>query len=190
VWRFAHDEADQSIHGEILFRPACQGKACEEAVIIDDIYFETHAKEERVLLFLRDHDHPKTLLNNDDFFSAFEMELLLGHYFFVKYENDLAQRFAQLHEPETYTECICGSSTVVTASAQAALEARAGGAKTVFLKLEGETPLYPTEVLVSHGVEVVEGLDIDAVKAAMEKADATKPETLQPADLSGILKKL
>jgi hypothetical protein len=159
-------------------------------VIIDDIYFETHAKEERVLLFLRDHDHPKTLLNNDDFFSAFEMELLLGHYFFVKYENDLAQRFAQLHEPETYMECICGSSTVVTASAQAALEARAGGAKTVFLKLEGETPLYPTEVLVSHGVEVVEGLDIDAVKAAMEKADATKPETLQPADLSGILKKL
>ncbi len=190
VWRFAHDAEDTSVHGEILFRPECSEEACEEAIIIDDHYFGTYKKEERVLLFLRDHDHQKTLLNNDDFFNTFNMELLLGHYFFVKYEDDLAKRFSALHEPESYMEVISESSTVVTASAQAALEARVSGAKVVFLQLEGETPLYPLNILEKHGVKVVSGLDIEAVKSALAEATSEKPTGLKPFDESDLLKNL
>jgi hypothetical protein len=190
VWRFAHDEEDRSVHGEVLFRPECEQADCEEAVIIDDHYFRTHPKEERTVLFLRDHDHQKILLNNDAFFQSFEMELLLGHYFFVKYEDDLAKRFLVLHEPEEYMEIISGSTTLVTASSQAALEARASGTKVVFLKLEGEVPLYSSQLLQRYGVEIVEGLDAEAVRKALARATSKKPEELTMFDESGLLKNL
>jgi len=191
VWRFAHDEEDRSVHGEMLFRPECASQeGCEEAVIIDDHYFQTHSKEERIVLFLRDHDHQKILLNNDAFFESFEMELLLGHYFFVKYEDDLAKRFLVLHEPEEYMEIISGSTTLITASSQAALEARAAGTKVVFLKLEGETPLYRAQLLQRYGVEVVEGLNAQAVKDAIARATSKKPEELKRFDESDLLKNL
>ncbi|MCF6206428.1 MAG: hypothetical protein L3J47_06000 [Sulfurovum sp.] len=188
VWRFAHDAEDRSVHGEILFKTGCDDETCEEAVIIDDFYFKEHAKEERTLLFLRDHDHEKVILSNPEFFNSFDMELLLGHYFFVKYEDDLAKLFSTLHEPEEYTECISSSSTVVTASSQAALEARAGGAKVVFIRLQ-EDPIYPEELLVQHGVEVVEGLDAGMLEKALATATAAKPEMLKPFNVDGILKK-
>ena len=191
VWRFAHDSEDRSIHGEVLFRTDCTHEVdCLNAVIVDDFYFQSSQKEERILLFLRDHDHQKTLLNNDVFFKSFDMELLLGHYFFVKYEDDLAKLFSVLHEAEEYQTLIATSTTLVTASSQAALEARASGAKVVFLQLEGERPLYAATLLEKHGVEVVQGLDIEATKAALSRAASQKPSDLKPFDETGLLKKI
>ncbi len=190
VWRFAHDSSDHSIHGEILFKTDCDDASCENAVIVDDLYFETCEKEERILFFLRDYDHDKTILNHADFFQAFDIELLLGNYFFVKYEDALAKLFATLHEPETYVEMIRGSSTVVTASSQAAFEAKASGARTIFMQLEN-TPLYPTELLQQYGIEVIEGLDKAALQSALNRT--TEAEALKeiiPFDVNSILKKL
>jgi hypothetical protein len=183
VLRFAHDETDRSVHGEILLRPDCQDASCLEAVIVDDIYFEGSKKEERVLFFLGDHDHHKTILSQPDFFRQFEMELLLGHYFFVKYEDALAELFGRLHEPEEYTEAITQSQTVVTAAAQTALEAKASGAKVLFIATE-ETPLYPLSVLEAYGIRVIEGFDAPALREALtlespEATRALKPYTYE-----------
>jgi len=190
VWRFAHDENDRSIHGEILFRAECSDTTCLEAVIVDDLYFDKRAKEERVLFFLRDYDHDKTILSHSDFFAQFDMELLLGNYFFVKYEDDLAKHFTRLHEPEEYTDLISGSTTVVTASSQAALEAKASGAKVIFLDI-GTELLYPEAILRSHGIRVVEGFDADAVKKSLDGEDTLpKAEPLKLFDPSPLLKEL
>jgi len=190
VYRFAHDEEDVSVHGETLFRPDCENPECEEAVIVDAQYFEPISKTERVLFFLRDYDHDKTILNNAGFFEQFDMELLLGHYFFVKYENELEKLFAVLHEPEEYTELISGSKTVVTASAQAAVEAKAGGGKVIFLLLENQTPLYPVNLLEAFGITIVNGFDADALNMALhnENPDATKSLHVFSAD--ALLKEL
>lgn len=64
------------------------------------------------------------------------MELLLGNYFYVKYESDLEKIFATLHEAEEYIDLICTSSRVVTASFQTALEASVAGAEVIFIELE------------------------------------------------------
>ncbi len=190
VYRFAHDEEDTSVHGETLFKPDCQVPECEEAVIIDAQYFEEKPKTERVLFFLRDYDHDKTILNNAEFFKQFDMELLLGHYFFVKYENELEKLFATLHEPEEYTELICGSRTVVTASVQAAVEAKAGGAKVVFMLLENQTPLYPVTLLEAYGITVVNGFDVDALGAALKRENLDATKSLQPFSADALLKEL
>lgn len=190
VWRFAHDNSDHSIHGETLFKTDCDDEVCENALIVDDLYFEKCEKEERILFFLRDYDHDKTILNHADFFQAFNMELLLGNYFFVKYEDALSKLFATLHEPETYVDMIRESTTVVTASSQAALEAKASGARTIYMQLE-DVPLYPAALLREYGIEVVEGLQEDALRAILDRTDTQQAnKELKPFNETSLLKKL
>ena len=162
VWRFEVGNDDVSVHGEILFKVECKDESCVDAVIIDDTYFEETAKEERILFFLNDADYDKTILNNEAFFKTLNMELLLGNYFFVKYEDDLAKLFSALHEPEEYMDLIKSSSHIVTASAQTALEAKVSGAKVIYLQLSNND-LYPVELLKTYGIDIVNGFDAELV---------------------------
>jgi len=175
VFRFAHSKEDCSIHGEKLFKAGCDSDECLEAMIIDDRYYNTVEKEERTLFFLGDADYDKVILNNASFFQNFEMEILLGNYFFVKYEDALAKLFTILHEPEEYRDLIEHSTTLVTASAQAAVEARANGTKVIFLNIMGE-PLYSESLMSSYGIDIVDGFDSETLKFYLEneKKDAVQ----------------
>jgi hypothetical protein len=162
VWRFEVGNDDVSVHGETLFKVECKDESCEDAVIIDDDYFEETAKEERILFFLSDADYDKTILSNEAFFKTLNMELLLGNYFFVKYEDDLAKLFSTLHEPEEYMDLIKSSSHIVTASAQTALEAKVSGAKVIYLHLPNND-LYSVEHLKTYGIDIVNGFNTEEV---------------------------
>lgn len=162
VWRFEVGNDDVSVHGETLFKVECKDESCVDAVIIDDTYFEETAKEERTLFFLSDADYDKTILSNEAFFKELDMELLLGNYFFVKYEDDLAKLFSTLHEPEEYIDLIKNSSHIVTASAQTAVEAKVSGAKVIYLQLSNND-LYPVELLKTYGIDIVNGFDAELV---------------------------
>jgi len=135
VFRFAETDEDSTIHDEVMLTVDCDNDACISANIVDDFYFEEHKKEERTLFFLGDSDADKTILNNSDVFVDQNVELLLGHYFYVKYESDLEKLFSKLHESEEYMELIATSSRVVTASYQTALEAKVAGAEVIFINL-------------------------------------------------------
>jgi len=171
VWRFAHSIDDKSIHGETLLRAVAKEEADIDAAIVEQSYYDTHAKEERVLFFLGDSDYDKIILNNESFFKSFEMELLLGNYFFVKYEDDLAKLFKVLHEPEEYETLIQSSTTVVTSSSQTALEAKIAGAKVIYIDLIGDT-IYPVALLNALGIESVKELNMEAVTALLNKNSA------------------
>ena len=179
VMRFAHDANDSAVHGEILFVPNCEKDSCLEAVVVDDQYFEEKEKEKRVLFFLGDYDHDKTILDNEAFFKMFDMELLLGHYFFVKYEDDLAECFDTLHEPEEYAELLTQSDTVVTASAQAALEAKASGAKVIYMDI-GRPALYPLKLLEEYGIQIVQGFDERELREALDAPTPNASKVLKP----------
>jgi len=189
VWRFAHDADDQSIHGETLFRVNCQSDDCLEAVIVDEMYRAEGEKEERVLFFLSDADYDKTILGNEDFFKAFEMELLLGNYFFVKYEDDLAKLFTTLHEAEEYVDLIQHSSTVVTASSQTALEAKSCGAQVIYIDLGKET-LYPTSLLRAEGISIVDGFDANSLKVSLDDKKEEKNTSINSFDVNKIKSEL
>ena len=159
VWRFAHDGNDTPVHSEKVLGV--------DTVLVDDTFFEQEEKEERILFFLGDADYNKTILGNEDFFKAFDMELLLGNYFFVKYEDDLAKLFTTLHEPEEYKDLIKTTTTLVTASSQAALEAKVAGAKVIYILLD-ERNFYPLELLKSYGIAVLEGFNKDTLAELLQ----------------------
>ena len=137
VFRFAENDNDKSIHGEIMLTVDCKkDEKCISSIIVDDIYFEQHKKVDRTLFFLGDSDSDKTILNSADFFKDSGIELLLGNYFYVKYEDDLKNIFTTLYEPEEYTQLICSSKRVITASLQTAIEASVAGAEVFYLSEE------------------------------------------------------
>lgn len=179
VWRFAHDENDKAIHDEIVLSV--------DTVLVDDIYFEETDKEERILFFLGDADYDKVVLSNELFFKSFDMELLLGNYFFVKYEDDLAKLFSTLHEPEEYTDLIISSTSVVTASAQTALEAKASGAKVIFIHTD--KALYPVDLLSAYGIHIVEDFDSEAVNEYLQNDLSTDVKSIDKIDDKKILLK-
>jgi len=189
VWRFEHDSSDNSVHGETLFRVDCKDDTCVDAKIIDDMYFEETKKEDRTLFFLNDADYDKIILKNEAFFKEFDMELLLGNYFFVKYENDLAKLFSTLHEPEEYVDLIKNSSCVVTASGQTALEAKASGAKVIFLNIANNA-IYPVEMLHDYGIEIVDGFDVEQLKGHLQNDSLTDGKSIQKFDEKKIQNKL
>ncbi|MCK4440987.1 MAG: hypothetical protein KAU90_03215 [Sulfurovaceae bacterium] len=125
VFRFAQSCDDSSHYGETMIDYT--------DIIVDDIYLQKHQKEDRVLFFLSDSDADKKILSHADFFKDSDMELLLGHYFYVKYEDALAKIFKKVYEAEEYIDLICSSKIVVTASLQTALEAQSCGAKVIFI---------------------------------------------------------
>ena len=181
VWRFAHSENDQAIHDEIVLDV--------DTILVDEIYFEETKKEERTLFFLSDADYDKIILNNEDFFKAFDMELLLGNYFFVKYEDDLAKLFSTLHEPEEYDDLMKGSSTVVTASAQTALEVKASGGRSIYLNI-ADNPLDPVDTLREYGIEVIDGFDIEKLQDVLATDSVVAGKALEKVDSKSISEKL
>ena len=191
VFRFAETDEDKSIHGEVMLSIDCEDEDCISSVIVDDLYFEEHEKEERTLFFLGDSDANKTILNNAEFFKAFDMELLLGHYFYVKYEDDLEKIFKTLHEAEEYTELICSSIRVVTASVQTALEAKVTGAEVVFIALKALTT-KESRLLDSLGIIIINGFEIDTFKEIEFKNISNSLKTIEKSAIivSKIIKNL
>jgi hypothetical protein len=178
VWRFVHDSSDVSVHGEILLKPGCKNDDCVDAVIVDDTYFEECIKEERTLFFLSDADYDKMILSNEAFFKTLDMELLLGNYFFVKYEDDLGKLFSILHEPEEYADLIKDSSCIVTASTQTALEAKVSGAKVIYIDLSDDR-LYPVELLNENGINIVNGFNAEAVTKYLNEEISVTENTIK-----------
>lgn len=181
VWRFAHDENDNAIHDEMVLDV--------NTVLVDEVYFEETEKEERTLFFLGDADYDKIVLGNADFFKEFDMELLLGNYFFVKYEDDLAKLFSTLHEPEEYGDLIKGSSTVVTCSAQTALEVKASGGRSIYLHITNN-PLYPIGMLGEYGIEIIDGFNIEALQTVLATTIVNTAKTVEKIDDKNLFSKL
>ena len=181
VWRFEVGSDDQSVHGETLFKVECKDDSCENAVIISDDYFDETQKVERTLFFLSDADYDKTILSNEAFFKTLNMELLLGNYFFVKYEDDLAKLFSTMHEPEEYVDLITSSSCIVTTSSQAALEAKASGGKVIYIDFLDDT-LYSVELLKTYGIDIVNGFDAKEVAKYLEEKAQVSQKIIEPFD--------
>ena len=187
VLRFEKSAEDNTLINEIMFKLECTDKNCQNALIVDDEYFEENSKEQRVLFFLGDTDHHKDILEQEEFFKNFNMELLLGNYFFVKYEDDIAKLFSKLHEPEEYMNIIKSSSTVVTCSSQTAMEAKVSGADVIYIKIYKDS-LYPSKLLKAYGIKIVDGFDILSLKLYLNSKDKASFKYIDKVNIFNLLK--
>ena len=71
------------------------------------------------------------------------MDLLMGFYHFLGYENSLKESFGTIHDSETYDEVIRSTNVLLSASPQAVLQNLAAGGRPVYL----QRPDYPHDFL-------------------------------------------
>ncbi|HHH37434.1 MAG TPA: hypothetical protein ENK77_02330 [Epsilonproteobacteria bacterium] len=176
------DEASR--FGEILLKPVCleNEEQCIETPLVDRDYFSQNAsREERILFFLGDADYDKVILSEREFFESVEMDLLLGNYFFVKYEKVLSEIFHKLYEPEEYTELLLARSRVFTASMQCALEARAAGASVVY-KRKGDEDASLLKRLAEYGIIQIDLYDKEYLLNAFTLCDNNGKKGIKPID--------
>ena len=179
VWRLAESVEDKAIYDEKMIS--------KDSLIIDDtLYLPSQNKTENVVYFLGDSDYGKIILNNKDFFASHQMELLLGNYFFVKYENDLEKIFTTLHEPEDYVEVMSSAKIIVTSSSQTAIEAKLTGAKVIYLNID-KNSVYEKEILANCNITVVDGFDSEGLNKAINNCDTQIEKKLNLYNIDEIM---
>ena len=167
------DDCDtQSLYGERVIKPISDDGI--SSIMIDTKYSLKSEKDDRVLLFLGDADRSKDILSNEDFLNETDMELLLGSYFYVKYEEKIASHFSKVYEADEYSELITSSSTIVTSSMQTALEAISSNADLIYMKQYGDSTCMLKE-LEAYGVKIINYFDKSALSNSLKReTTATK----------------
>ncbi|MDD2781205.1 hypothetical protein [Sulfuricurvum sp.] len=160
--RISDDPAVVKHSGEFLISPYAQGEGIYKAVVVDEHYFEPLVKTIPLALFFGDDDYEKDLEAAQEIFAPFKMDLLMGFYHFLGYEETLKSSFTTVHDTEAYEKVIRESEILVSASPQAVLQSLAGGGKPVYL----QRPDYPRDFIPlfeSLSIPIVDGVTKDSL---------------------------
>lgn len=171
--RIGDDPADTKHDKEFLISPYLEGEGICKGVMVHERYYEQLPKTIPMALFFGDDDYEKDLEANQTLFAQFNMELLMGFYHFLGYENALKESFAIIHEPEAYDEVIRRSEILVSASPQAVLQNLAGGGKPIYLHRPDYTrdfiPLFE-----SLSIPIIEGFSREQLMQSIKDATSHK----------------
>jgi hypothetical protein len=175
VERFERVVRVQPCGGESRYGETVVDPLDEEGCLIAARYAKAagFSKAGRFLIF-RDTDPAKELLEHRKSFEGVGLALYWGSYFYVKYEDLLAESFVEIRESEEYAELVEEAETVVTAMSQTALEARAAGARVLYLD-RGETPDCLAGFWKSLEIPVVPLGDRVAMKSALAEVQPGAP---------------
>ncbi len=132
--RISDNPSDTKHDKELLISPYLEGEGICKATVVNERYFEPLPKTIPIALFFGDDDYEKDLEKCQELFKPLDMELLMGFYHFLGYENSLKESFTTIHESEEYDEVIRKSEVLVSASPQAVLQNLAAGGKPIYLQ--------------------------------------------------------
>lgn len=132
--RVTDDPADAKHPNEFLISPYLDGEGICKAVAIDERYYDQLPKTIPTALFFGDDDYEKDLEKYQEVFQSAKMDLLMGFYHFLGYENSLKESFGTIHDAEAYDEVVRRTDVLISASPQALLQNLAGGGRPVYLQ--------------------------------------------------------
>ena len=108
-----------------------------EGIVVDtSIYTKQENPKLEKTIFFGDDDYYNIFLALVEKSGEFDINLLMGHYFFLGNEKIFDKHFANVIDEEEYVETIKDSKYLLTASLQTALESLACGNKPVLFKRE------------------------------------------------------
>lgn len=187
--RVNDDESTQKHPDEYLVNPYIKAENTCNALAIDEKYFQVKPKIIKRALFFGDDDYEEDLLKNKAMFDELDLELQLGFYFFIGYEDKMGNTFTKFHEFEDYDDVIQKSEVLVTCSPQAVLENLASQGRPVFI----QRPDYGREFLPlfnALNVPIIEGYNKEILSNILDKVLSHKYKTLEQnnAELTKFLK--
>ena len=143
-----------------------------EGIVVDtSIYTKQENPKLEKTIFFGDDDYYNIFLALVEKSGEFDINLLMGHYFFLGNEKIFDKHFANVIDEEEYVETIKDSKYLLTASLQTALESLACGNKPVLFKREDK--IYDEKLIEKLNLPVIEANDL---KDLLEKFDTSISE--------------
>ena len=140
-----------------------------EGIVVDtSIYTKQENPKLEKTIFFGDDDYYNIFLALVEKSGEYDINLLMGHYFFLGNEKIFDKHFANVIDEEAYVETIKDSKYLLTASLQTALESLACGNKPVLFKREDK--IYDEKLISELNLPVIEA---DSLKNLLEKFDAS-----------------
>jgi len=143
---------------EFLISPYLQGDRIATGTVVDTKYTEVLPKTIPMALFFGDDDYEKDLELHQTLFAPYKMELLMGFYHFLGYENSLKESFGAIHDSEEYDTVIRHTDVLISSSPMAVLQNLSGGGRPIYL----QRPDYERDFLPlfeKMGIPVIDGYD-------------------------------
>lgn len=110
------------------------GEELDGIIVDESIYSKNLNPTLEKTIFFGDDDYNNIFLEVVKEFGKFDINLLMGHYFFLGNEKIFANQFSNVIDEEEYVQTIQNSKYLLTASLQTAFESLACGNKPVLFK--------------------------------------------------------
>lgn len=148
-------------------------KDFERVVVDTTIYKPSNTKIDKTLFF-GDDDYENILLNLLKKSDKLDINLLMGHYFFLGNEKILQKHFNTVFDEESYTQTIAESKYLLTSSLQTALESLSCQNKPVLFKRVDKT--YDEVLIQNLNLPVIEQKELSLAYEEFEAIISNYPE--------------
>ncbi len=110
------------------------GEELNEIIVDESIYIKNENPTIEKTIFFGDDDYHNLLLGIIEDSKKYDINLLMGHYFFLGNEKIFVNHFSNIIDEEEYLQTIQNSKYLLTASLQTALESLSCGNKPVLFR--------------------------------------------------------
>jgi hypothetical protein len=144
-------------------------------IIVDkSIYTKIENPSIEKLMFFGDDDYNNLFIDMCKESSKYDIELLMGHYFFLGNEKVFKEHFKNVIDEEEYVETIQNTKYLLTASLQTALESISCGNKPVLFKRADKT--YNNKLISSLNLPTINEDSIESIIEKFENIIKKYPE--------------
>jgi len=144
-------------------------------IIVDEsIYTKVENPSIEKLIFFGDDDYNNLFIDMCKESSKYDIELLMGHYFFLGNEKVFKEHFKNVIDEEEYVETIQNTKYLLTASFQTAMESISCGNKPVLFKREDK--IYNEDLILSLNLPTINENSIESIIKKFEKIIKEYPE--------------
>lgn len=135
------------------------GKELNEIIVDESIYTKNENPTIEKTIFFGDDDYHNLLLGIIEDSKKYDINLLMGHYFFLGNEKIFVNHFSNIIDEEEYVQTIQNSKYLLTASLQAALESLACGNRPVLFKRIDKS--YDEELIKKLNIPLVQSDNLE-----------------------------
>jgi hypothetical protein len=138
-----------------------------QGIVVDtSIYTKQENPKLEKTIFFGDDDYYNLFLKLLEESGKFNINLLIGHYFFLGNEKIFNNHFSNVIDEEEYVQTIKDSKYLLTASLQTALESLACGNKPVLFRREDK--IYDEKLIEELNLPIIEASSLEEL---LEKFD-------------------
>ena len=142
------------------------GEDIKDIVVDKSIYIKEGNPSIEKLIFFGDDDYNKIFFDMIETSASYDIDLLMGHYFFLGNEKVFSQHFKNVIDEEEYIDTIKNTKYLLTASLQSALESISCGNKPVLFKRADKK--YDENLIEDINIPIIEEDSLSSIIKTFE----------------------